>query len=189
MYRAIREGFWAGGDPLPRDRSLLRDGAGRYPAGRWNDPDQDALYASHHPGVALTEVAGRFRPGTNARMILESQGAWPFVIVVASFEELSGVGRIRGGRLDGEDFWIPYMRLLPPDDHARSTYLPSQALATTWSTSGVSRLIVPSAPYFNLQPRAMEWNSVFFMGGRDQFTEAHLPSRSELREVLRRETS
>lgn len=187
VYRAIREGFWNGPDPLPRNRSLLRDANGRFPQGRWNEPSQDALYTSYQADVAFTEAAGRLAPGTNARMFLEAQGAWPVRLVVARFEEPASTGLAFDGRDKDETYWIPFMRPLPPNDHAFATYRPSQRSAAAWLIAGANRLIVPSSPYFNRRPREIAWNSVFMIGGWGQFAQADLPSKRALREVFRQD--
>jgi RES domain len=185
VYRAVRLGYWLGVDPLPRRRSVLRDGLGNYPGGRWNRPDQDALYASFDPEVAFEEQAQHFRPGSAAASWLGAHGAGQEIVVVRFEEPPTPPWTFDGRRRPEPAFWSPYMHRRTPGADPSVVYEVTRLCGAVAVKRGACRLVVPSAVrYTSAGP--LWWNSVWFVGGAGQVQQDDLPAKRDLRFILQR---
>jgi hypothetical protein len=185
IYRAVKLGHWIGPDPLPKRRAVLRDGLGNYAAGRWNRPNQDALYASFHPEVAFDEQAQHFRPGSAAASWLGAHRVRQEIVVVAFETPRAPPWTFDGRRRSEPAFWAPYMHRRAPGADPAVAYDITRLCGAAAVKAGVTRLIVPSAVrYATLGP--LWWNSVWFIDGPGQLHEDDLPPKRDLRFILQR---
>ena len=186
VFRAVKLGHWIGMDPLPRDRSVLLDEHGKYPAGRWNPPDQDALYASFDADVAFEEQAQHFRPGSAAESWLGAHSVRQEIVVVGLEEPRTPPWTFDGRSRQDDSFWGPCMTRREPGDDPAVVYALTRLYGSAAAHSGVSRLIVPSAVRYT-PTGPLDWNSIWFIGGPGQVRAADLPRKRDLRFTFQRQ--
>ena len=150
--------------------------------GRWNDPMQDAVYASHYPLAAFVERADHLARNVTIQSALSVWGApVEHQIVVYSFAPLAAREEsVWDGRREQLPSWKGLLNPGPP-------YTPSQGLAiAAIETTDCHRFIAPSRPVLQ-RYRRIAWNSVFYVCSRDgQPCGSQLPDRRQLQQVLER---
>lgn len=185
VYRATLATHWTGDHPLLARRRHFQ-ALGYFPAYRWNDSAQDALYTSHEPLVAWEEVARRHRPGgatSLAASDLEDTGD-VVLLVLASFAVLpADPGRTYDGRTEGILNDPRIEELMAEEEDGGYEIARGFAAGLTQGAPWACRLVVPSAPLYRAGER--RWNSVFYIAD-DYIREGYLPPRSAMREVFER---
>ena len=179
VYQTKTADMWAGSSPL-LDRRGYFQRLGFFPPYRWNDQSQDALYTSHDADVSWDEVAQHHRSSSLAATDLADTND-RVVLATARFRALPSIS-VYDGRTEGF--------LSRPDIGALMAcgrdggHIAGRTFATPLTTGArrVTRLVVPSAPFFRIGDH--RWNSVFYIGDR-AIPESALPGTSEMTIVRR----